>query len=152
MESKLVDQWTDWNFAVRVHEGKEPEFVEQFNEWILNHGQKELPDTVWRFSRFKKLLSVQPGELIGGKANSFLAVARTRESVYPYDSKEGVLMEIRTQGLGPALFIARPTSLFFPRVSTFVWTNVSLTDICCVPWFHQFKHKISNLHERSAFV
>lgn len=111
MESKLVDQWTDWNFAVRVHEGKEPESVEQFNEWILNHGQKELPDTVWRFSRFKKLLSVQPGELIGGKANSFLAVARTRESVYPYDSKEG----IRTSSTTPALFIAKTDEFVLPK-------------------------------------
>lgn len=91
---QLAEKWTNWAFSVKVHEGKEPEFVKCFDRLIRSEAKDLVPETTWRFSRYKKLLYVVEGDMIGGKVTSFLALAKTKEDVYNYDG--GVLMEIQT--------------------------------------------------------
>lgn len=113
--SELITKWTDWSFAVRVHQGKEPEFSEAFEALILE-SKEVLPETTYRFSKYKKLRFLKEGDNVN--TGSFIALAKTKDDIMSVDKNphysEGTLMIVKSTPV-QALYIESTNEYVLPR-------------------------------------
>lgn len=95
--SELAKKWKNWRFAVRVHEGLEPEFTAEFSK-LIDTNSTPSPPIVYRCSKNKIYQYAKIGTYID--QTSFITTCEKKEDMAYTDIKKGkTYLELETCGI-----------------------------------------------------